>query len=109
MDHRLVESIRKSLEVKSTPEIRQAYQSGDEATRSPEEMEAMRQVLDERSRPRNRAVIALSAAVVMGVIGAAAVWWQGSSGELVFLAGIVCAIVGAASFYIRDLIPFGRL
>src|SRR5262245_58032221 len=48
MDQNLVASIRRSLEAKPTPELRLAYQSGDQAIWSPEAFEAMHQILSER-------------------------------------------------------------
>src|SRR2546421_435178 len=87
MDQTLVASIRKNLESKSTEELRQAYESTDKAARSPEELEAMRQLLDERQRKGNRFVIALTSALLFGSLGAGCAWWQGVDGGFVFLAG----------------------
>jgi hypothetical protein len=105
MDQNLVASIRKNLEDKSTEGLRQACERGDNMNKSPEELEAMRQILNERRVKGNRVVLALVSAVLFGSLGAACVWWQGADGGFVFLAGVVCAILGSASSYIRDLIP----
>ena len=104
MDQTIVAAIRKDLETKSTAELRQAYEGGDRATWSPEQVEATRQLLDERSRRSIRPVIALGSAILVGAIGAAAAWWQDYPGEIVFAAGVGCAALGAASFYVPGLI-----
>ena len=57
----------------------------------------------------NRFTLAVSAAIGAGVIGAGVAWWQGCSGGLVLLAGGGLAILGFASFYVRDLFPMGRM
>jgi hypothetical protein len=109
MDQTLIAAIRKNLEAKSTAELRQAYESGDKAARSPEELEAIRQVLQERRNRGNRVIVALATAMLLGAIGAGFAWWQDCSGELVLLAGVGCAVLGFASFYVRDLFPFVRI
>ncbi len=63
----------------------------------------------QRNGPSSKVVIALGAAVLLGAIGAGLAWSSNCSPELVLLAGLVCAILGAASFYIRDLFPFVRV
>jgi hypothetical protein len=105
MDQALVDSIRKSLEARSTEEIRQAYERGDQAGRSPEELEAMRQALDERRRKRARLFLAVASAVVIGVLGGAFAWWLLGAGPVVVLAGVACAALGFVSWYIPDIIP----
>jgi hypothetical protein len=105
MDQTFVAAIRKNLETKSTEELRQAYESRDQAARSPEESEAMRQLLDERRTKGSRAVFALASAILFGSLGAVCAWWQGADGVFIFLAGVVCAILGFGSWYIRELIP----
>jgi ferric-dicitrate binding protein FerR (iron transport regulator) len=105
MDQTLVASIRKSLEAKPTEELRQAYQSGDKAGRSPEELEAMRQLLDERRNKSNRVLLALGSAVVVAAIAGAGAWWQSFPAAIVCLSGVVGAILGFASWYIPDLMP----
>src|SRR5215207_6341572 len=87
MDQTLVASIRKSLGTKSTEELRQAYEGSDTAARSPEELEATRQLLDERRTKSNRGVLPLGSAILLGSLGAACVWWQGAEVGFVFLAG----------------------
>ena len=106
MDQTLVASIRKDLEAKSTAELGQAYESSDRATKAPEELEAMRQLLDERRTKGNRVALALAAAILMGTLGAACTWWQGASEGMVLLAGVGGAILGFASCYIPGL--FGQ-
>jgi hypothetical protein len=107
MDPNLVVSMRKSLEGKSTAELRQAYDSGDHATWSPEALEAVRQILAERRSRSNKPLVALAGAVLVGALGVGVAWWQGCAGEIVLLAGIGGAILGALLFYIPNLIPFG--
>ena len=104
MDQTLVASIRKKLEAKPTEELRQAYESRDTAGRSPEELEAIRQLLDERRAKRNKAVVALASAILMGTLGPACTWWQGADDVLVLLAGVVFAILGFASWYVPGLL-----
>ena|SRR5207249_186611 len=106
MDPALVASIRKDLEIKSTAHLRQACASGDRASRSPEELEAIRQLLDERRTRRNRAVLAVAAALLLGAVGAAGAWGQGADEVFILLAGLGCAILGFASCYIPGL--FGQ-
>ena len=105
MDQSLVASIRKTLEAKPTEELRRSYESVDKATRSLEELEAMRQLLYERRTRSTRTVIALSSAVLIGTLGATGAWWQGASEGFVCLAGVGGAILGFALWYIPDLIP----
>jgi hypothetical protein len=71
MDQNLVASIRKNLKDKSTEELRQACEGGENMNKSPEELEAMRQILNERRMNGNRAVFALVSAVLFGSLGAA--------------------------------------
>jgi len=99
MDQTLVDSIRKSLEAKSTEEIRQAYGSGDHAGRPPEELEAMRQVLDERRRKRTRFWLAVGSAVVVGALGGVSAWLQLGPGPVVLLASVGCAVLGFLAWY----------
>src|ERR1700720_609568 len=106
MDQALVASIRKSLEAKPTAELRQAYESGNKDPRSPEELEAIRQLLDERRAKSTKVAVALASAILMGAFVAACAWWQGFPEVMVFLAGVGGAIVGFASWYIRGL--FGQ-
>jgi len=109
MDQALIASFRKSLEAKSTEELRQAYEIGNQSSRSPEEIEATRQILEERRRKSTRATLAIGSAIVFGSLGAACAWWQGADGAYVFLAAVVCAILGFGSWYIPDLIPWVRV
>ena len=99
MDQTLVDSIRKSLEAKSTEEIRQAYGSGDHAGRPLEELEAMRQVLDERRRKRTRFWLAVGSAVVVGALGGVSAWLQLGPGPVVLLASVGCAVLGFLAWY----------
>jgi len=103
MDPALVASIRKSLEATPTEDLRRAYE-GDKAGKSPEELEAMRQLLDERRAKRNKAAVALASAILMGTLVAACAWWQGFPEEIIILAGVGGAILGFASWYIPGLI-----
>lgn len=48
MNEELIAAIRKTLEAKSTDELRRSYQTRDERIWSPEAFEAMRQLLTER-------------------------------------------------------------
>ncbi len=105
MDQNLVASIRKSLEGKSTEELRQASEGAGRASKSPEELEAMRQILDERRMKGTRAILAVVSAVVFGSLCAAAAWWQLGPGVAVLIAGAGGAVLGFASWYVRDLIP----
>lgn len=107
MDQTLLDSIRKKLELKSTADLRQACLGGDTVNRSPEEMEAIRQVLEERGKNSTRLCIALSAAAIMGTIGAAVAWWQRSDETIILLAGMGCAALGFASFYVPGLFGHG--
>src|SRR5262245_18853577 len=54
---------------------------------------------------KNRGVVALCAAILMGALGAGLTWWAGYSAVPVLLVGAVCALGGAAAFYIRILRP----
>ena len=109
MDQALVASLRKSLEAKSTEELRQAFEIGHQSSGSPEEIEAMRQILEERRRKSTRATIAIGSAIAFGSLGAAGAWWQDTGGVVVFLVAVVCAILGFASWYIPNLIPWVRV
>jgi hypothetical protein len=109
MDQTLVASIRKNLESRSTEELRQAYEGGDNSAKSPEELEAMRQILDERRRKGNRAALALASAAVFGSLGAAYAWWQLGPGVEVLLYGVGGAVFGFAAWYIPDVIPWARV
>ena len=106
MDQALVASLRKTLESRPTEELRRAYeQGGDKTARSPEELEAMRQILDERRRKAYRPVLALVSAVLLGSLGAGYAWWQLGPGVAVLLAAVGGAVLGFASWYVPDLIP----
>jgi hypothetical protein len=100
----LIASIRASLQVKSNEELNQLLASG----KSPEEIEAARQILDERRRKGLRPILALASALVIGALAAAFAWWQLGDGIAVVLASIVGAVLGFASWYIPGLIPFSR-
>src|SRR5262245_14478110 len=99
MDRTLVDSIRKSLEAKSTAELRQAHEGGDQSGRPPEELEALRQVLDERRRKGIRFALAIGSAVV-GVFGGVGTWWQLGPDPFVLLFGVVCAVLGFVCWYV---------
>jgi hypothetical protein len=103
MDQTLVDSIRKSLETKSTQELRQAY-DGDKGGKSAEEVEAMRQVLEERRTKSNRFVIALASACIFGSLAGALAGWQFGPDIVAVLAGLGGAILGFVSWYIPGLI-----
>jgi small-conductance mechanosensitive channel len=105
MDQTLVASIRKDLDAKSTEELRQAYASGNQAGKPAEELEAIRQILDERGRIRTRTVLALSSAAVVGVLAGAFAGWQGFPPGMIAFAGVGGAALGFASWYVPDLIP----
>src|SRR5262245_37424819 len=105
MDQTRVASIRKDLDGKSTEELRQAEESARQTGKPAEELEAIRQILDERRRSRIRIVVAASSAVVVGVIAGAYVSWQGLPPGMVALAGVVGAALGFASWYVPNLIP----
>jgi hypothetical protein len=104
MDQALVASIRTSLESKSTEELRQIFESGHKAGKSPEEFEAIRQILDERGTKSYRPMLAVTSAIIMGTIGAAGAWWQLGPDVFVVLAGLGGATLGFASWYIPGLI-----
>src|SRR5438552_753010 len=104
MDQTLVASIRKSLEAKSTEELRQLGEGQDQAGRSPEELEAIRQLLHERRSRGTRAMLALASAAVLGTLAAAGAWWQlGPDYLFIFLCGAGGAVLGFASWYIPGL------
>jgi hypothetical protein len=105
MDQAQVASIRKGLESRSTEELLQALDAKDGPPTSPEELEAIRQLLGERRSKGNRAPFALASAVLFGALAGAGTWWQGVGAELIVLACAVGAILGFASWYVRDLIP----
>jgi hypothetical protein len=105
MDQARVASLRKELESRSSEELRQVSASGGAAAKSPEELEAIRQLLDERQRQSTRTILALVSALVMGTLGAGCVWWQGGEDALIVLAGVGAAILGFALWYLPDLIP----
>ena len=62
------------------------------------------QVVELESR-RNRGLVALCAAILMGALGAGLTWWAGSPAIIILLVGALCAVGGAAAFYIRILRP----
>jgi len=100
MDQTRVDFIRKSMEAQSTEELRHAYESGAQGGRLPEELEAMRQILDERRRKFFRFWLAVGSAVVAGALGGAGTWWQvGEPNLFVILATVVCAFLGFAAWY----------
>jgi hypothetical protein len=103
MDQTLVDSIRKSLENKSTEELRRAY-DGDKAAKPVEEIEALRQLLEERQTKGNRMLIALASAIIVGLLAAGIAWWQLGPNIAVVLAGLGGAILGFASWYVPGLI-----
>ncbi|MSU79193.1 MAG: hypothetical protein EXS16_14020 [Gemmataceae bacterium] len=103
MDQALVASIRKNLEATTTEELRRAYERGENAAKSPEEAEAVRQLLDERRTNGNRTTLALASAILIGMAATAGAWWQGAPEGFVLFAGVGGAIMGFASFYIPGL------
>ena len=100
MDQSLVESTRKNLEAKSSEEL-QAFLTGGASGRPPEEVEAARQILEERSRKRTRFALAVSSAVLLGVLAAAGAWQLGADGVFIALSGGVCAILAFVGWYIN--------
>jgi hypothetical protein len=66
----------------------------------------MRQLLDERQHKSRRFAFAMTTAIVLGAMAATTAWWESYPGEIVFVAGSACAILGVASFYLRNL--FGQ-
>lgn len=107
MDPNQVAAMRKSLETKSSEELRQAYASGDKAAWSPEALEAMRQILEERRQRSTKPAVALGAAILVAALGAGVAWWQGCTGEVVLLAGLGGAVLGGLCIYLPNLIPLG--
>jgi len=105
MDQTRVASIRKDLDGKSTEELRQAEESARQTGKPAEELEAIRQILDERRRIRIRTVLAASSAAVVGVIAGAFASWQGFPLGMIVLASVGGAALGFTSWYVPDLIP----
>ena len=77
-------------------ELRQAYEG--KAGRSPEELEAMRQLLDERRLAATRVTLSLVSAVVMGLLGAGCAWFYYGSDAITFLTGLVFAVLWIMMF-----------
>jgi hypothetical protein len=103
MDQALIASIRKSFESKSTEELRRAFEGEDKADKSPEEIEALRQLLQEREPRSYRVVLAVASAVICATLFAFGSWWQLGPGVFVVLSGVVGAVLGFASWYIPGL------
>lgn len=107
MDETLIASFRKSLESKTTQEIRAAQESGQKSGSSPEQLEAMRQILEERQSKSNRFAFAVASGLGLGAVGATAMWWRGGDETLIAVGGLVGAFLGFASWYVPDLMPRG--
>jgi hypothetical protein len=103
MDQSLVELMRKKLESTSTEDLTQA--SADHGGKSPEELEAIRQILRERAVYSPRAIVAPISAVVVGALMGVAAWWQEMSPGIIVVACVVGAVLGFSCWYVSDLIP----
>jgi hypothetical protein len=103
MDQALVALMRKKLESKSTEDLTQA--NADQAGKSPEELEAIRQILQERAVYGPRAIMAPISAVMVGALMGVGAWSQEMSPGIIVVACGVGAVLGFACWYVSDLIP----
>ena len=123
MDQKMIAEVREALETKTTAELRQAYESRDNSSWSPEAFEAMRQILAERgaagfgqpSRQPTGHSIAPAGGVgealltfgqivsVLGCIAApisGAVAWSGPAGPCVVTVCVAFAFLYSAAMFV---------